>query len=429
MKQVYMCMSTDMIHSGHIHIVSQAARLGKLTVGVLTDEAVATYKRYPMVKFEERCEMVRNIKGVARVVAQTTLSYEENIRALRPDIVVHGDNWKTGVQASVRAQVLRLLAEYGGELVEFPYSKQVEFLEAEAHARRVLAMPEYRRPRLKELLKIKKPISILEAHNGLTGLIVENTCAERNGHIVQFDGIWISSLCDSTAKGKPDTELVDITSRVNTIEQIMEVTTKPIILDGDTGGLLEHFPYQVRTLERLGVSAVIIEDKEGFKQNSLFGTEVQQTQTSIADFSKKIAAGKVAQTTPDFMIFARIESLILEKGMEDALLRAAAYVQAGADGIMIHSRQKSPEEIFEFVTKFRKDFPDTPLIVVPTTFNEVTEEEFGQHGVNIVIYANHLIRSTFPAIQSTALSILKNGRCKEADEQCMPIKEILTLIE
>lgn len=429
MKQVYMCMSTDMIHSGHIRIISRAARLGELTVGVLTDEEVAAYKRYPMVKFAERCEMIRNIKGVARVVTQSTLSYEKNIRELRPDIVVHGDNWKTGVQASVRAQVIQLLTEYGGELIEFPYSRQAELLEIESKARRVLAMPEYRRPRLKELLRIKNPVVILEAHNGLTGLVVENTRTERDGHIVQFDGMWISSLCDSTAKGKPDIELVDITSRVNTIEQIMEVTTKPIILDGDTGGLLEHFPYQVRTLERLGVSAVIIEDKEGLKQNSLFGTEVQQTQASIEDFSKKIAAGKAAQMTPDFMIFARIESLILEKGMEDALLRAAAYVQAGADGIMIHSRKKSPAEIFTFVAEFRKDFPEIPLIVVPTTFNEVTEAEFGRHGVNIVIYANHLIRSTFPAIQSTAISILKNGRCKEADEKCMPIQQILTLIQ
>lgn len=428
MKKVYMCMSADIIHNGHIKTIARAAKLGELTIGVLTDEAIAAYKRYPLIRFDERCEIIRNIKGVSNVVTQETLSYRENIQKYRPDIIVHGDDWKTGVQSSVRTEVIEQLAAYGGELVEFPYTVQEEFTALEAKMRKILSMPERRRPRLKELLKMKQFLSMLEAHNGLTGLIVESTVAERNGRAVQFDGMWVSSLCDSTAKGKPDIELVDITSRVETLEQIMEVTTKPIILDGDTGGMVEHFPYLVRTLERIGVSAVIIEDKEGLKQNSLFGTEVKQTQASIPAFSQKIAAGKAAQVTPDFMIIARIESLILERGMEDALKRAFAFVEAGADGVMIHSRQKSPDEIFEFAKRFREKLPNTPLVVVPTTFNAVTEEEFAKVGINIVIYANHLIRSAFPAMQKTAKTILENGRCKEASELCMPIKEILTLI-
>ena len=257
---------------------------------------------------------------------------------------------------------------------------------------------------------------------------METKKVNENGTVDQFDAMWVSSLCDSTSKGKPDIELVDLTSRVNTINEIMEVTTKPIIIDGDTGGKIEHFTYTVRTLERLGVSAIIIEDKIGLKKNSLFGTDVAQHQDSIEHFCQKIIAGKNAQVTTDFMIIARIESLILEKGMEDALLRAKAYVQAGADGVMIHSRKKSPDEIFEFCKKFRETDENTPIVVVPTTFNSVTENEFALHGISIVIYANHLIRSAFPAMEATAKSILQNGRCKEADEQVLPIKEILTLI-
>lgn len=429
MKTVYLCMSADVIHNGHIKIISRAAELGELTVGVLTDEAVATYKRYPLIPFEERCEIIRSIKGVANIVKQSTLSYNENLQKLKPDYVVHGDNWRTGVQSTVREQVIEALKAYGGELVEFPYTAQADIADFEKDARKILAMPERRRPRLRELLKLKPVLSILEAHNGLTGLIVENTTAEREGHVVQFDGMWVSSLCDSTAKGKPDIELVDITSRVNTIEQIMEVTTKPIILDGDTGGMLEHFPYLVKTLERIGVSAVIIEDKEGFKQNSLFGTSVKQTQASIETFSKKIMAGKAAQTTPDFMIFARIESLVLEQGLEDALARARAFVKAGADGILIHSKSKTPDEVFEFLERFRAEFKEVPIAVVPTTYNTVTEEELGRRGVNIVIHANHLIRSAFPAMEKTAKTILENGRSRDVNDLCMSIKDILTLVK
>ena len=429
MKRVYMCMSADVIHNGHIKIISRAAELGELTVGVLTDEAIATYKRFPIISYAERCEIIKNIKGVSHIVKQSTLNYSDNIRKLKPDYVVHGDNWRTGVQASVRAQVIEELAAYGGELVEFPYTKQADIAELDISARKILAMPERRRPRLKQRLKMKPFLSILEAHNGLTGLIVENTTAEKDGHVVQFDGMWVSSLCDSTAKGKPDIELVDITSRVNTIEQIMEVTTKPIILDGDTGGMVEHFPYLVRTLERIGVSAVVIEDKEGLKQNSLFGAEVEQTQASISDFAHKIAVGKAAQTTDDFMIIARIESLILEQGMDDAVARARAFVGAGADGIMIHSRKNTPDEVFEFMDRFRAEFPEIPVVIVPTTYNMVTEEEFAKRGANIIIYANHLMRSAFPAMQSAAESILKHGRCKEVDDVCMSIKDILSLIK
>lgn len=425
---VYMSFSADIIHSGHISIIKKAARLGKLIIGVLTDEVVASYKRFPLLPFEERKSMFENISGVYRVVEQDTLSYRANIEKYRPDYVVHGDDWVTGALKPVRDEVLTVLGEYGGKLVEYPYRHDRKYEELEKRARAELAMPEVRRKRLKKSIEMKGMVTALEAHNGLTGLLVEKTVVHQNGQCRQFDAMWVSSLCDSTAKGKPDIEVVDMSSRLKTIDEIMEVTTKPIIFDGDTGGLTEHFVYMVRSLERMGVSMVVIEDKVGLKKNSLFGTEVQQTQDSIENFSDKIRAGKKAQKTRDFMICARIESLILEKGMEDALQRAFAYVEAGADAVMIHSRKKDPAEIFEFLERFRKKDMTTPVVLVPTSYDTVTEEEFKARAANIIIYANQLTRVSFPAMQEAAQTILQNHRAKECDDKCMSIQKIITLI-
>lgn len=427
MKQVYMCFSTDIIHNGHMNIIQEAARLGELTVGVLTDEVIATFKRYPLIPMEERIQMYRCIKGVKKVVIQEKLEYDDILRVEKPDIVVHGDDWVTGYQSKIREGVLRVLQEWGGELVELPYT-HTPTEETLSTLDKMLAMPETRRGRLKKLLQYKPCLSVMEAHNGLTGLIVEHTKVETQYGVKQFDAMWVSSLCDSTAKGKPDIELVDMTSRINTLEEIMEVTTKPIILDGDTGGLTEHFVFNIRTLERIGVSAVIIEDKTGLKKNSLFGTDAAQVQESIENFCEKIRAGKNALKTNEMMIISRCESLILNKGMEDALVRCRAYVEAGVDAIMIHSCKKTPDEVLDFCQQFRQTDTSTPIVVVPTTYNGITEEELSQAGVNIVIHANHLLRSAFPAMQNVAKCVLENSRTKEADEYCMPIKEILTLI-
>lgn len=427
-KVVYMCFSTDIIHDGHITIIDRAAKLGRVVIGVLSDEAVTSYKRYPIQQYEERANILRHISGVSEVIEQKELSYAENLRRVKPDYVVHGDDWKYGFQQPIRQEVIDILSEYGGELVEFPYSNSGVYATLDRRAREQLSVPEVRRARLKRLISMKGCINAIEAHSGITGLIAEKTTVLQDGKTYQFDAMWVSSLCDSTAKGKPDIELVDMSSRFRTIDDIMEVTTKPIIFDGDTGGLTEHFVYTVKSLERMGVSMIIIEDKTGLKKNSLFGTEVDQTQDTIENFSAKIRAGKMAQKTKDFMIVARIESLILERGMEDALTRAFAFVEAGADGIMIHSRRKEPDEIFEFVEKFRAKDSSTPIVVVPTSFNTVTEEEFKKRGVNVVIYANQLTRSGFPAMKKTAETILQNHRAKEADDMCMSIKEILTLI-
>ncbi len=429
MKTVYTCFCTDIIHEGHMNILNEARKLGKVIVGCLSDHALIRYNRFPTVSQDERMRMYKTIPGVDQVVLQESMHYDDVIALIHPDYVVHGDNWKEGPESTIREHVSKLLSEYGGQLVDIPYTYNEKVKKIDMQLREKLAMPEYRRKRLRQLLEMTPIVKTMEAHSGLTGLIVEKTVVENNGKLDQFDAMWVSSLCDSTAKGKPDIELVDMTSRFRTIEDITEVTTKPIIFDGDTGGLTEHFVYTVRSLERLGVSAVIIEDKKGLKKNSLFGTEVKQTQATIEEFSEKIAAGKKAQLTDDFMIIARIESLILERGMEDALERAFAFVKAGADGIMIHSRKKDPAEICEFCDKFRAEDPKTPIVVVPTSFNTITEEELASHGVNIVIYANQLTRSAFPAMQQTAIEILKNHRAKEVDDKLMSIKDIITLID
>lgn len=409
-------------------MINKAASLGELTVGVLSDETVASYKRYPLLSCEERMKIASAIQGVAHVVKQEGLSYRGIIADLHPDVIVHGDDWRTGVQQPIREETIKLLREFGGELVEFPYTVNPEYDKIEANARSQLSMPDMRRARLKKLIGMKGLVTAIEAHSGITGLIAEKTTVVQDGKTYQFDAMWVSSLCDSTAKGKPDIELVDMTSRFRTIDDIMEVTTKPIIFDGDTGGLTEHFVYTVRSLERMGVSMIIIEDKCGLKKNSLFGTEVAQKQDSIENFSAKIVAGKRAQKTKDFMICARIESLILEQGMDDALTRAHAFAKAGADAIMIHSRKKDPAEIFEFIEQFRKGDALTPIVVVPTSFNSVTEDEFKKRGANVVIYANQLTRSGFPAMQKAAQTILENHRALEADAMCMSIKQIITLI-
>lgn len=427
-KVVYLAFSTDIIHGGHIRILKKSSELGKVIVGVMSDQAVASFKRYPVLDYEHRYEIIKNIKYVDKVVEQKSLSYKDNLKNIKPDYVVHGDEWKNDNLKYIREETLNVLKEIGGKLIEYPFSTDKEFSVLEYKSAEYLSIPEVRRGRLKKILSYKPLISIIEAHNGLTGLIAEKTTVIKDGKYYQFDGMWVSSLCDSTSRGKPDIELVDLSQRLQTINEIMEVTTKPIILDGDTGGLIEHFVYNVKTLERIGVSAIIIEDKIGLKKNSLFGTEVKQQQDTIENFCAKINAGKQVLKTKEFMIIARIESLILEKGLDDALKRAFAYIKAGADGIMIHSRKKEPDEIFEFCKRFRAKDNKSYLVVVPTTFNSVREEEFASRKINIVIYANHLTRSAFPSMKKTAETILYNRRAKEADKMCMSIKEILNLI-
>jgi phosphoenolpyruvate phosphomutase len=427
-KKVYVGMSADLIHPGHINIIKKASEFGNVIIGLLTDKAIASYKRLPFMSYEQRKEVILNIKGVVEVIPQNSLDYRDNLKLVKPDIVVHGDDWKEGVQAKTRQQVIETLAKWGGKLVEFAYTQDISSTALNYQLMKSGTTTDIRRAKLRRLINAKPIVTILEAHNALSGLIVETTEIESDNKKVFFDGIWSSSLTDSTAKGKPDIEAIDMTSRINMINEIFEVTTKPMIFDADTGGKIEHFEFTVRSLDRTGVSAVVIEDKTGLKKNSLLGIDVTQTQDSIENFCNKIKAGKEAQISYDFMIIARIESLILEMGMKDAITRAKAYIKAGADGIMIHSRKKDPSEIIEFMQKFRKDDIFTPVVVVPTSFNSVTIKEFENIGVNIVISANHMLRAAYPAMLKVAKSILKNGRSLEAEPYCMPIKDILEFI-
>ena len=428
-KIVYIGMSADLIHQGHLNIIHEGLKLGEVTIGLLTDEAIAGYKRLPLIAFNERKLIVENLKGVAKVIPQNTLDYVPNLKELKPDFVVHGDDWKTGVQKEVRQRVIDTLDEWGGELVEPNYTEGISSTDLISAVKAQGITPGKRMKTLRRLIGVKPIVRILEAHNGLTGLIAEKTQIKKDGRTIEFDGIWESSLTDSTAKGKPDTELVDFSSRFTTIEEILEVTTKPMIVDGDTGGRIDHFKFRVKTLERLGVSAIIIEDKIGDKRNSLFGTTVPQEQDSIDHFSQKIHEGKKSQVTEEFMIIGRVESLILQKGMDDALLRSKAYIKAGADGIMIHSKNKDGKEIIEFCNHFKKFDQRVPLIVVPSTYAHMTENELMDLGVNVVIYANHLLRSAYPSMVNAAKSLLENSRGMEAsNDYCMSIKEIITLI-
>lgn len=427
MKQVYVGMSADLIHPGHLNLLKEAAKYGEVTVGLLTDRAIASYKRLPYMTYCEREKVVTALKYVSRVIAQETLDYVPNLEKLRPDYVVHGDDWKEGVQKATRERVIDCIRKWGGVLVEVPYTQGISSTRLNQALKAVGTTPDRRLKSLRRLLQAKPIVRICEVHNGMTGAIVEHTQIKAD-RTYEFDGMWGSSLTDSTARAKPDIEAVDITARLRLIDDLFEVTTKPLIFDGDTGGIPEHFKFTVRSLERLGVSAIIIEDKTGLKKNSLFGNEVPQTQDSIDNFCAKIRAGKEAQVTEDFMIIARIESLILERGQADAISRAKAYLEAGADGIMIHSRQKTPDEIFEFCKAYQKLPNRRVLVAVPSSYNQVTEDELAAHGVNIVIYANQLLRAAYPAMKQVAESILLHHRSLECDKQLMSIKDILNLI-
>ena len=427
-KTVYVGMSADLVHTGHLNIIKKAKELGEVTVGLLTDQAIANYKRLPYMEFELRKNVIENIKGVSKVIPQESLDYRPNLLKLKPDYVVHGDDWKEGVQRETRNQVIETLSDWGGELIEIPYTEGISSTKLNNALKEIGITPDQRVKRLRRLINSKKPVRIIEAHSGLTGLIVEDLRVEVNGEVREFDGMWASSLTDSTTKGKPDIEAVDITARTENINDLVEVTTKPIIFDGDTGGKIEHFVFTVRTLERLGVSAVIIEDKVGLKKNSLFGTEVAQEQDTIEGFCEKIKAGKNAQVGDDFMVISRIESLILKQGLDDALKRAKAYIEAGVDAVMIHSKEDSPKEILDFCREYQKFELSVPLVAVPSSYDTIYEDELAEAGVNVVIYANQLLRSAYPAMVDTAKKILLNKRAYEARENLMSIKEILTLI-
>ena len=421
---VYVGMCADLIHHGHLNIIKEARKYGEVIVGLLTDSAIASYKRLPALSYEERKIVVENIVGVHKVIPQKTLDYIPNIEKLKPNYVVHGDDWKEGVQKQVRKGVINKLNEWGGKVVDVPYTKGVSSTKLHNYLKEIGTTPDIRRKMLSRLIETKPIVRVLEAHNGLTGLIVEKTKVGND----EFDAMWLSSLTHSASKGKPDNQYVDITTVNQTLSEVFDVTTKPIIVDLDNGGVVEHFKHTIRSLERIGVSSVIIEDKIGSKRNSLFDDTSNQTQDKPSEFANKILEGKKSLVTKDFMIIARIESFILGKGVVDAIDRAYLYIESGADGIMIHSKSEDASEILSFCEHYKKFQKKVPLVVVPSTYNKVVEKELVEVGVNVVIYANHLLRSSYPAMINTAKSILENKRSYEASKNCLPIKEVLELI-
>ena len=428
-KNIYIGLSLDIIHHGHINLINKAKNIGNLTVGLFTDKAIASHKRLPLLKYEDRKKILENIKGVYKVVPQNEWNYSSNILKYKPDIMVHGDDWKLSEEGNkLREDALKALKKIKATLIEIPYTKNVssEILQSKMFQQGLIQST--RQNYLKRLIELKDICRILETHSPLSAIIAEKTnYINKNGKKIEFDGFWSSSLTDSTLKGKPDIEVLDFNQRLSNINDIFDVTTKPLIMDIDTGGKIEHLEINIKTLERSGVSAAIMEDKKGLKKNSLFGEEVKQEQESIKEFSKKIALGKKA-TNKDLMLIARVESLILNKPISDAIKRASSYIDSGADGIMIHSRAKTPKEIFEFSKKFKKIYPNIPLVAVPSSYNKVKENQLIDNGFNIVIYANHMLRASYPSMRKVALEILKNKRSYESDNSLLSIKDILELI-
>ena len=417
-KIVYVGMSADIIHPGHLNILHEAQKYGRVIVGVLTDEAIASYKRLPYLNYEQRAMVVKDLKGVSEVIPQTTLDYRPNLEKIRPDYVVHGDDWKQGVQAKTRQDIIDKLAEWGGVVVDIPYTKGISSTMLNERLKEIGTTPDIRLKRLKRLLGAKKMVRICESHSGLTGLIIENTVVTVNNMKHEFDAMWAGSFTDSASKGKPDIDTVDLTTRLHELNDSLEVTTKPIVFDGLTGGEADRFVFAVRTLERLGISAIVIKDSLEKRHSAL---------EDIVVFCNKIQSGKHAQLTDDFMIIARCDSLIAGDSVRKAVERSMAYVKAGADGIMIHS-QDGPEQIRNFCMEFRKAEPKVPVFVMPSTYSEVYEDDIIKWGANAVIYANNLLRSSYPAMVNCAETILRNGRAFEADSICVAKEEIQRIV-
>jgi len=427
-KIVYVPLAVDILHTGHLNIINTAKKYGKVVVGLLSDNAIAEYKDLPTLNYDERYKIVKSLKNVQKILKQKTWDYSSILESLKPDFFVHGDDWKKGIQKNTRENVINLLKKNKGKLIEVAYTKNVSSTSIKSNLINHLT-PTSRISNLKRLMDNKKIVRILEAHSPLSGLIAENIKIEKGNKIVQFDAMWSSSLTDSSVKGKPDNQSLDFSSRFSGIGDILDVTTKPIIFDADNGGRLEHLPFTIRTLERLGVSAIMIEDKVGLKKNSLFSDQRGVKQDSIKDFCKKIKLVKKTRKSEDFLIGARIESFILGKGLQDGLKRAEAYSKAGADIILIHSKEKNPKEIFSFSKIFRKNKFYKPLVSVPSTYSKTTESMLIKNGFKIVIYANHMLRAAYPAMQNAAKSILKNQRSFELESKISSVKEVINLIK
>jgi len=427
-KTIYVPLAVDILHSAHINVLKIAKKYGKVIVGLLTDSAIAEYKKFPLIAYEERYKTLEGIKYVDQIVEQKNWDYSINVKKYKPNFFIHGDDWKTGIQKKQRKKVINALKKINGKLIELPFNKNISSSEIK-HKIIKISSPVNRVSKLKRLINAKEIVRILESHNSLTGLIIENLKINNTNKLIEYDGMWSSSLTDSATKGLPDNSSLSFSARISTLNDIMDVTTKPVVFDADNGGQIEHLSFLVRSLERSGVSAIIMEDKVGLKKNSLFKNQSGTKQDKPHIFAKKIKKICSSRQSEDFMVIARIESFILGKGLKDALQRAEIYSKAGADAILIHSKEKTPVEIFSFAREFKKSKNFIPLVSVPSTYSKVYEKDLINNGFKLVIYANQLLRSAYPAMQNTAKTILKNRRAFEADKKIIPIKEIINLIK
>ena len=422
-------MAVDILHSAHINILKKAKKYGKVVVGLLTDKAISEYKNLPLINYDERYKILIGIKYIDKIVAQENWDYSINIKKYKPDFFIHGDDWKVGIQKNQRRKAIQALKVNNGKLIEVAFTRDISSSEIKNKMLKLDISSDNRVSRLKRLMNVKDIVKILESHNSLTGLIIENLKVTKTNSFIEFDGMWSSSLTDSATKGKPDNSSVDFSTRLTSLNDMMEVTTKLLVFDADNGGQLEHLRFLVRSLERAGVSAIIMEDKIGLKKNSLFKNQTGAKQDKPELFAKKIKLVCNSRKNKDFMVVARIESFILGKGLRDALKRAEIYSKAGADAILIHSKEKTPNEIFSFAKEFKKSKNFIPLVSVPSTYSKVYEKDLINNGFKLVIYANQLLRAAYPAMQSTARKILKNSRAFEAEKKIIPIKEIINLIK
>ena len=427
-KIIYLGLTADLIHAGHINIINEALKYGQLLIGLITDQAISKEKRLPLLSYFDRKALLLNIKGVKDIVPQEDWDYSINLQKYKPDFFIHGDDWNTSEYKIIKNNCINVLSAYGGKLIEIAHTPNINSDLVVDKIRKLKNVSSLRQNTLKRLLQSKSFIKIIEVHSPMSAMIIDNLKINNERGSNFFDGFWSSSLSDSTLFGRPDIESLDIASRLNMINNIFHATTKPLVMDIDTGGLLEHLEINIKTIEQAGVSAVVIEDKKGLKKNSLFGNEVIQHQEDVKVFQEKIKLINTIKVNDNFLCIARIESLILDKGLEDALHRASSYVDAGADMVLIHSRKKTPDEVFLFANEFKRDHPNIPLACIPTSFYTVTEGLLQDKGFNLSIYANHLIRASYKHMEKIAKSILTYQTSQYIEEDIESVKDILNLI-
>ncbi len=408
-KTVYVGMSADLVHPGHINLLREAASLGRVTVGLLTDRAISSYKRMPFLTFEQRRAVIEHIAFVTAVVPQDTLDYTDNLRLLRPDFVVHGDDWRNGVQAQTRRRVLDVLREWGGTLVEPPYTEGISSTALRMAAMDIGFAPGVRQRRLRRMLDCKPLVRVMQAHDGLSAHIVDRLEETTQGAPREYDAIWVDSLAGAPIRGKPDPLPFDLSSRLVTLHEILDATTKPLICNAGGAGHAAGVTAAVRTLERIGVSAIVIDTEVTDRRAVPAMAASAPPQDDMAAFIREIAAARDARVTPDFMIIARINDRTRDCGADRMMARAAAGVDAGADAVMCDSDPVNPDGIFDLCRRYRRLMNGHPLLVGLSGTEGLQEHDLASAGASMVVYTDTLLRAAREAMISAASQVLSCG--------------------